>query len=696
MQSWGHTDIDVPPKVAILFKAKPEGTLIKRLRQVSHLKPWMKVQVQEHGSYKSVDMVEALDWMLPTAADSTESIVVMLDWYSGHLTEEVAATVRRKGHVLMFHGGGCTPFTQINDTHLHALLAQVLIEIENGWAQAERQRLLDIGLNKTPKMTRDNIISIVQTAWLSIDHKRITEKGYKQTGPTMPLRGTVAPEAVFEDLWRVMEELDASLDPTKVNMTSRDEAVAYVKDGWVSGKWTKWADAPMLIEEHDGEGEGTAEGLEAFGTDACNTDDEDTDELDGDDSSDEDGDAGAAGDAGTDPSAGSLDGADVHDALDDDDDADGDDGVDGGVGGGGGMGGASAVGGEESARLKQLAKARRIVYDEAVRTRDDIMVRNMRAQMREQTMLQQGASSKVGMLLVERGRKHRAAEVKLRHEALQDERLAANNLVEKKLAIAKAQQAAAESRQQYMKQIIVNRRDAEKRKQAEVLQNVWLGWLQLKYPVKLAYDCISYMKKKSPKNKKKYTEEIEACVKEGVFRRQVIVRDLWEGTRSLTSEWARVDSFTNGNSHVVKCGQHFEEMLQNAVPPTDFGNDAVETLFRLFTLCVPCARTIFMAPYTPLRLLHMNDYSLEKTFVWGIMALSKWLGQDKFPHGVYGSWPPKLPREYAPDNGMSMPVDIVQPPPLPPPVNAALDDAPPHDRKRGASSGSTPLHVKKR
>ena len=695
VQSWGHTDPDVPPKVAILFRAKPEGTVIKRLRQASHLKPWMKVQVQEHGSYKSVDMVEALDWMLPTAADSTESIVVMLDWYSGHLTAEVAATVRGKGHVLMFHGGGCTPFTQINDTHLHASLARVLIQIENEWAQIERLRLRDIGLNKTPKMTRDAIISIVQTAWLYIDHERVTEKGYRQTGPTMPLRGIVTPEDVFGDLWQVMEELDASPDPTKVSMTLRDEAVAYVKEGWDSGKWITWADAPRLIEEHDGEGEGTAEGLEAFGTDACDTEDEDTDELDGDDSDEEDGDEGAAGAAGTDPSAGALADADVHDDLDDDDDADGDDGVDGDVGGGGGMGGASAVGGEESDRLKRLAKARLIVYNEALRTRDDVMLRKMRTHMREQTLVEKVASSKEGVLLVRRGREHRAAEVKLRQEALEVERLAANNLAETKLAIVKSQEAAAERRHQHMRLVIVNRREAQKTKRAEVLQKVWLGWLQLKYPVTLAYNCINYFKKKSEKDKEIYVKEIETCMSEGVFRRQVMLHDLWEGNRNLTKEWCSLQSVTTGDSRKVTCGRYFEEMLRDVVPPQCFGNDAIETLYRLFAKCVPCARKIFIGSYTPRRLLHVNDYSLEKAFVYGMIALSKWLGQAQFPPGVYGSWPPKLPVEFVTDPSLTMPEDIVEPPPLPPPVNDALDDAPPHIRKRGAASGSKPLHVKK-
>ena len=138
--SWGHTDPDVPPKLAVLFKATPNGRVINQLRGSIVNKPWMKVQVQEHGSYRSEDMVEALDWILPDASDSNESIIVLLDWYSGHLTDEVAEKVRSKGHVLLFHGGGCTPFTQINDTHLHAVLARVILQTENAVALKDDQQ----------------------------------------------------------------------------------------------------------------------------------------------------------------------------------------------------------------------------------------------------------------------------------------------------------------------------------------------------------------------------------------------------------------------------------------------------------------------------------------------------------------------------------------------------------------------------
>ena len=53
-------------------------------------------------------MVEALNWMLPVAHSPDENIIVMLDWFSGNLTEEAEECIRSKGHVLLFHGGGAT------------------------------------------------------------------------------------------------------------------------------------------------------------------------------------------------------------------------------------------------------------------------------------------------------------------------------------------------------------------------------------------------------------------------------------------------------------------------------------------------------------------------------------------------------------------------------------------------------------
>ena len=60
-------------------------------------------------------------------------------------------------------------------------------------------------------------------------------------------------------------------------MVLRDEAVAFVKDGFDSGKLNTWVDCRKPIEVHDDGGEPLEEGLEAFGVEPCDSDDEDGD-----------------------------------------------------------------------------------------------------------------------------------------------------------------------------------------------------------------------------------------------------------------------------------------------------------------------------------------------------------------------------------------------------------------------------------
>ena len=84
--------------------------------------------------------------------------------------------------------------------------------------------------------------------------------------------------------------------------------------------------------------------------------------------------------------------------------------------------------------------------------------------------------------------------------------------------------------------------------------------------------------------------------------------------------------------------------------------------------------------FRPLRLLHINDYVMEKAFVYGIVALSKWLGEERFPYGVYGQWPPKFPAALAPRTQGSQPIDL----------EPSIDDdhLPPHLRQ-GRPAGSS-------
>ena len=660
--NFGHTgDLDQPPKVAILVKGKPGGKIIRDLRKSRRLKPWMLVQAQVNGSYRSEDMVEALDFMLPSASNSTESIVVLLDWYSGHLTEEVARLVRSKGHVLCFHGGGCTPFTQINDTHLHAVLARLLIQIENEWAFVERDRLVSLGKNKTPKMTRDEMLSIVQNAWLSIDHARVAEKGYKQTGPMMPLRGPVAPEDVFKDLLRAMEEIEPSPSPLEVGMTLRNKAVEFVEEGFIAGKWTVWADAYKLIEEQDGVGEALEEGLEAFREEPDEDPDAELPETD-DDDDDADDDQPGGGSGGlsakaADADDGSEDGSQPS-LSDDSDDDHGDDELDESAGGIADIGGAEAAHSEaakdaedaeaaKSARSLQVAGARQVMFDEAIRTRNDAMLRQMRQQMRGETQKQKDAGTEIGMLLKKRVQENREADMKRRRQDLEQEWLAAKNLEKLKTLRANAEQAKEEARLAALRQALENRRDLQNRRYEELVEKTFQRWLQTQYPTQLARRIISFWRKMTVPTRKTFEGHITKALKERTFQRQVYVKDLWTADRSLTLDWSRTESWTGGRCS-VRCSLMFQEMLDEVAPKSMFDHDPVETLYKLFLACVPSARRVFTDSYGALRILHMNDYVLEKAFVYGIVALSKWLGEERYPCGVYGRWPPKMPADLIP------------------------------------------------
>ena len=172
-----------PPHVFVLFKGKPGGRIINDLRARLDIPEWMHLQVQECGSYREEDVIEALRVILPVAGNTRESMVVLLDWFSAHRCGSVISFIERRGHLVLFHGGGCTPFTQINGTHLHGVLQRYLLRLENRLTHAMRT---DMHLNAErgiPTLSRDDVIEIVKTAWLMVDHEQIADVGYAQTGP---------------------------------------------------------------------------------------------------------------------------------------------------------------------------------------------------------------------------------------------------------------------------------------------------------------------------------------------------------------------------------------------------------------------------------------------------------------------------------------------------------------------------------
>ena len=92
-------------------------------------------------------------------------------------------------------------------------------------------------------------------------------------------------------------------------------------------------------------------------------------------------------------------------------------------------------------------------------------------------------------------------------------------------------------------------------------------------------------------------------------------------------------SFMGGNHTVsIRCGRPFLDVIEKYAVKEGVGKvrNPQEMLMSLFEQCVPHARKIFDGQNAPMKLFHVNDYVVEKTFVYGIMSLSKWLGPEFF------------------------------------------------------------------
>ena len=101
------------------------------------------------------------------------------------------------------------------------------------------------------------------------------------------------------------------------------------------------------------------------------------------------------------------------------------------------------------------------------------------------------------------------------------------------------------------------------------------------------------------------------------------------------------------HQHKVRCALPFQEFIEKSIkcPTGHSSKDPVEILRKLFEICIPCSDKIFFEWYNPTRLLHTNDYCLEKAFVFGILCLSKWMLHLYPPGKGLSHWPPKPPDE---------------------------------------------------
>ena len=416
VQSWvkySPYTADDPPPLFVLFKGKPGGRIIEEIKAKWQEPSWFNLQVQENGSYREQDVIDALHVLLPQATDASQSIIVILDWYAGHRTENVMEFIHSRGHLVIFHGGGCTPFTQINDTHLHARLQRLLIQLENQISHGRRTDMHLNGRHGLCSLSRVDICSIVATVWRMIDHESVASKGYEQTGPNLPLEGPIRRDQIYSSLRDVYDEIDPAVGLQEMGEKLRDDAGAFVRAGFPH-KWADWSHANRLILEHDDETDPIPEGMEAFGYQVVGDDEEsDHDSPDGDDdadlgaSSDEQGDAdGAAAIVGQGAGGDEMHGGDG------DGDADPDAPREPATGAGGASGSTDELG---------LARATEILLADAKKNKDDALYRRLITRRNQSSKEAIEAATDVGKLLQKRALDQRVVDMAVRKRAREDE-----------------------------------------------------------------------------------------------------------------------------------------------------------------------------------------------------------------------------------------------------------------------------------
>ena len=618
-----------PPPLAVLFKAATGARLAP---QIQH-PPWMKLQFQERGSYRADDVVDALEWALPPASCSAESVVVLLDWFSAHLTPEVQEAIRGRGHVVLYHGGGVTGLEQVNDTHLHAVVQRLMEQLETGFMAQTRFAAPE----KIATLGRQDVVDIVSEMWRSVDHKNVREKGYSQTGPCLPEgAGT---EDIFVDLRPVWEAIDGP--------ALREASAQYVDEKWADGSLASWADVDLVIEHHIPH-PANEEGLEAAEWDVGGP--EDGDPEDDDDGADDDdgfgpggiGDQGVLGGAGPSGGAGSPGGA-------------GSSGGAGSAGGAGSSGGAEAAGGLASSCGDSAGglstdpayiDALRRVAAVASQTRNDRLMKPVLQELRRSTLKRSCAGTAEAEALRAAAKEEQRRIMADRVERRELERQAKLADLQAQTALEEAKRQAASARHEALVASAAMRADALQEQEASARARRVSVWLQTQYPLALARRLLAWRQALQPAEVQALEAAVKGLVDTQRCSRLARVPVLWEADKKLSKASCYVCLPGSGSKRTpVRCDRDFEWCLfGEAWAIENQCSDAAVALAGLLDRICPRGSLPFRRRYTMNHLLETCDCIAPQAFVHAVILLSKWLGRDLFPQGVF-RWPPEPPAE---------------------------------------------------
>ena len=410
---------------------------------------------------------------------------------------------------------------------------------------------------------------------------------------------------------------------------------------WRDGSIRGWEDAQVLIENHFPH-RGIEEGLEGIGWDVTSDDEGDDGDSDGDD--DAPGKAPSGGSsAGCSAEPGQPTGDTTHDV---------------GTGSGSSGDAPREAGGGAPATEPSASESKEIAWggicteaaylhaldvlaDVSKRTQDDASLRFVQKKRKLSVAKQKTQEHALAQSLREAATRDREVELKRRAEQLELERRAGLEDFAARKALEEARERTAQARRKALEASRILRQEVSDRRTEQANRLCESRWLQVDYLVRLAVQLLEWRANLTSAQETSLREAMLALARSSRPKLHVETPRLWASIASFTNV-IRSELGSAGKRLSMRSSKEFEWILFRNAWASSSRNEVAYMLLKLMDRIAPQASDLFRSRYTGQVILDWADGVAEKAFVYAVILLSKWLGAERFPHGVH-HWPPAAP-----------------------------------------------------
>ena len=299
---------------------------------------------------------------------------------------------------------------------------------------------------------------------------------------------------------------------------------------------------------------------------------------------------------------------------------------------------------ESASIVPDLVAAREVLIDHARKTGDTVTFRRLVKQRAGYEKDEKDRSTAAALTLQKRASELLAANEEHRKKARAERDAARLDEALAQQRKAEANARAEETRLAILRENLQSNREKLLRKRESDVFKARQKWLQTEYPREYITRLARIMRAKSEKDREAFRRMIKNCYANHFFRYTPRIPDFWVVDVNFLIIYGSVKSPNGGQPKNVRCSALMDEYLDEAAP-SPFGGvkDPTNALAAIIETIAPGAHEyVFTRRRSWLRFLQQNDYVIEKAIICCIWCLSKWLGGDWFPQGIF-EWPPPFP-----------------------------------------------------